>query len=196
CSSDLNIDIVEITSSFINEIRRMKNLNLSIPANVILASSILLRFKSSSLKEMIEYEEILVIESGDNDQIMTSNIPLPNISLLTRLPRKRLVTLDELIKMIDDVMQRIKIRAEKQLNLQSTKVIELKIEGYDIEKEMERILNLMNELKDENKMLTFSQLSQKIDKIEAFLPLLYLRMHKKVLLIQEEFFGEIIIYVQ
>ncbi|MCX8166270.1 MAG: segregation/condensation protein A [Candidatus Micrarchaeota archaeon] len=187
-----NIDIVELTSHFIKEIRHMKNLNLSIPANVILASSILLRFKSSSLKDLVDYEQNYIIEE-DNNYNVNQLIELPNLTLLTRLPRKKFVTLDELIKMVEEVMHKIKIRAQSELNKQNQKMIEIKIEGYDIEKEMEKILSVMNELKDHNNMLTFSMLTNKVDRIEAFLPLLYLRMHNKILLIQEEFFGEIII---
>ena len=44
-----NIDITELVNSYINAVKALKVMDLRIPANIILAASILLRMKSSML---------------------------------------------------------------------------------------------------------------------------------------------------
>lgn len=49
-----NVDIVEIVDKYIEAVRELRILDLRVPANIILAASILLHFKSEALYEEIE----------------------------------------------------------------------------------------------------------------------------------------------
>ncbi|MEM3416104.1 MAG: segregation/condensation protein A, partial [Candidatus Micrarchaeaceae archaeon] len=95
-----NIDIVEIVDKYIEEIKLMKILDLRMPANIILAASILLRFKS----ETIELEEEKV-EAADETGTIQRQMPTYELVPRLRLPIKRRVTLQELLEALDEAMQ-------------------------------------------------------------------------------------------
>ncbi len=188
-----NIDISDITSKFLQEVRKMKEMNFSIPANVILACAILLRFKSNVFKETLSFDAVEIPTEGEEHYFPAES--LNNFYIPMRFPPKRMVSFNELISMVEEVIQRISKRVSRSNSSEQQQSIEIKLEAYDIEKEMENLLALMKELQEEN-MLLFSSLCKKLNPIDAFLPLLYLRLHNKISLLQEEFFGEIIIYLK
>ena len=60
-----NIDIGLIAEKYVKHIREMQTLDLHIPANLILAASILLRFKSDAVRLEEEEQVVPIAESPD-----------------------------------------------------------------------------------------------------------------------------------
>ena len=192
-----NIDIVEITNNYLERIRKMKILDLHIPSNVILAAAILVRLKSEALR--FETEEQYVEEETFIEEDRISQIPM--LRMRIRIPPKRSITLTDLIRTLEEVMEIEKKREERRVQL--PKVIELNIPRYDVEKEMEKIYEISKRIADSEGWLTFSNLAtERFGKLDGramvmtLIPLLHLWQDEKVHLLQEEMFGEIFIKVE
>jgi len=194
-----NLDIVEITSKYIERVKKLKDLELHIPANVILAAAIFLRLKSESLK--------LVEEVVEND-VYVEDSPLadaPMLHLRMRVPPQRTITLTDLVNALEEVMSLEKVREQRKK--ERVQVLELKLPNYDIENEMSSMLAMARKLADEKGWLTFSNLIKNRQKtnirketasesiVFSFLPLLYLEHNNKLFLLQEKLFGEILINI-
>jgi segregation and condensation protein A len=168
-------------------------LDLHVAANVVLASSILLRMKAETLL----FEE----EEEPNGEVETTRVipQIPSLTLKLRLPPPRRVTLQELIRAIEEIMK-IQQRVKKPLQqLQQIPIqINLNEKEIDIDKLMEETYKSVREKVDSYGLVTFSQLvkNKSVEEIiRTFVPLLFLMKNGKVLLFQEEFFGEIFIKV-
>jgi len=190
-----NIDISEITSRYIKQVREMKTMELQIPANLILAASILLRLKSKALvfeeEIQVEVDETFV----DEDE---GPIDIPMLELRTRIPPKRRVSLDELLEAVEDVFKEEKERSENQKKIEIPRKMIIQLPKITIDEQINEIKERMIELKDEKDLILFSNLikdKSPNEKVFALLPLLYLQQKHKVFLIQEKLFGEIIIHV-
>lgn len=188
-----NIDISVVTQSYIEKIRKMKIEDLHIPANVILAASILLRFKAQAFEfeeKEPEIEEIYVEEGLDS-------APLEMLQLKMRMQPKRAITLPDLITALEDAIQ-IEAKRERE-KIVLPNVIEFKPPEYDIEKETLKVFDAITKNADENGMILFSELLKSMnrkgprDTVLTLLPLLHLCQKNKITVSQEEFFGEIII---
>ena len=190
-----DIDIVKLTSKYIEYVRRMKNLELNIPANIILAASILLRMKSDVLEindDSHDVEDEMYVE--DNDTIEE----IPILELKTRIPPKRRVTLDELVEALDEAFQKEtehSIRLTHPVMRNKQKIITERF--YDIDVLTEELMNKMKGKFDDKGMLAFSSLLNNkndiTEKVKLFLPLIFLANKGKLVLIQEILFGDIII---
>ncbi|MFP3279270.1 MAG: ScpA family protein [Candidatus Micrarchaeota archaeon] len=186
-----NVDIIEIADKYIEAVKELKVLDLRIPANIILAASILLHFKSEALYLELEGKQ----EDEEAEETTQRIIPeIPQLSFRLRLPPKRKVTLAELIQALDEAM---KIKEVKEQKRNEVFTLPIKFENKDIELELNRVLQEIKMSVDEKGMTTFSSLA-KISKgndilVDLFVPLLYLANREKIILLQEQFFGEIII---
>ena len=105
-----NIDLVDIASRYLERVRKLQKLDLRVPANLILAASILLRFKSDALR--FEEEEQVVEQQTFIDEAQAP-VEIPMLSLRTRIPRKRKVTLNELMSALEEVFEEQRKRQEK-----------------------------------------------------------------------------------
>jgi segregation and condensation protein A len=188
-----SIDIAFVADKFVERVRTLQMLDLHVAANVVLASSILLRMKA----------ETLLFEGGEepNGEVETTRVipQIPSLTLKLRLPPPRRVTLQELIRAIEEIMK-IQQRVKKPLQqLQQIPIqINLNEKEIDIDKLMEETYKSVREKVDSYGLVTFSQLvkNKGVEEIiRTFVPLLFLMKNGKVLLFQEEFFGEIFIKV-
>jgi len=187
-----NVDIIEIADKYIEAVKELKILDLRIPANIILAASILLHFKSEALYLELEGKQ----ENEEVAEEPTQRIipELPQLSFRLRLPPKRKITLAELIQALDEAM---KIKEVKEQKRSEAFTLPIKFENKDIELELSRVLQEIKMSVDNKGMTTFSSLAR-ISKsndilVDLFVPLLYLANREKIMLLQEQFFGEIII---
>ncbi len=188
-----NIDISVVTNSYIEKIRKMKIDDLHIPANVVLAASILLRFKAQAFEfeEQQPTMEEMYIEEG------LESAPLEMIQLKMRIQPKRAITLPDLINALEDAIK-IEVKREKE-KVVLPAVLEFKPPEYDIEKETKNVYESISKHSDENGMILFSELLKLMDKrgpketVLTLLPLLHLCQKSKITVEQEEFFGDIII---
>lgn len=191
-----NIDIVEITTSYIERIRKMEMLDLRVPANLILAAAILIRFKSDALRfeeeAQVAVEETYVEEDSEPETI-------PVLELKTRVPPKRMVSLDELLLAMEKVFDDQKKREEKAQVIKIPSVINIQLPEFSIEERMGEIYEKVLEEKDSEGLATFSSILKEKNPLEiimTLLPLLHLVQDGQLSIFQEKFYGEIFIRVR
>lgn len=185
-----DIDIIEIVDKYVDTVKRMKVIDLRVPANIILAAAILLRLKSSILSLEEELQE------SDAEEVPVSRpvIVVDGLNLRLRVPPKRRISLKELIEALDEA---IKLKEQRIARINSPLSIPLEILTFDIEVESDRVYKILSKNLDRSRMTTFSHMSTleefKDVLLELFIPLLFLEHSGRVSLIQERFFEEIII---
>jgi segregation and condensation protein A len=190
-----NIDIVLITSNYLEKIRKMEMLDLRVPANLILAAAILIRFKSDALRfeeeEQVPTEETYVPqEEGGEPEV------IPMLELKTRIPPKRMVTLDELLLAMEKVFEEQRKREERAAKIDIPQVMNIALPEVDIEQKMEEVFARIKETADAEGLTTFSGIlkaKEPFEIISTLLPLLHLAQGRRVSIFQEKFFGEIFI---
>ncbi len=186
-----NIDIIGIVDKYIDTVKKLKVLDLRVPANIILAAAILLRLKSNYIN-LQNYEDIGETEMDVDTQ--RPSVTVDQLNFRLRLPPTRKISLQELISALDEAM---KIKETRLLPAQNAPYVPIKLENFDIEAETEKLLDIIKGNTDKSNMVTFSYLSRlsSIDDpiLGLFIPLLFLAHKDKVTILQERFFAEIII---
>lgn len=181
-----DIDICEVADKCIVRVRKLKSMDLRLPANVILASSLLLRFKAEALQWKPEEEAYYVDETP-----MLIQEAIPELVVKSNRPRPRHVTLEELMSAVESVMkegrkvQRITL-APVALNIQ----LPQKTMG-------ERISDVFGKalaIKDADNLVLFSELSEGRS-VDFLVPILHLVNSRFVDAWQDEVFGEIFVKV-
>lgn len=188
-----NIDIGEISEKYLKRIREMQTLDLHVPANLILAASILLRFKSDAVR--LEEEEQVVEQETFIDE-GRAPVEIPMLSLRTRIPPKRKVTLDELVQALEEVFEQQKKREEKAARPAIPPSMVIELPEFDLEERMGEMLGRVRKSVDKKGLVTFSQLLGERTReniVFTLLPLLFLAQNGKVNIFQEKFFGEIFV---
>ncbi len=187
-----NIDVVEITRVYVEQVRKMTMNDLRVPANLILAAAILLRFKSDMLRLDEPVAQTLLEDFDERSPI--GDIPL--LELRGRIPPKRRVTLDELVSAVEEVFEREKRRESAPTLLAPPPNIEIKLAEFNLDSEMVALQRKLAERKDGEGLVLFSALLDAPTRhavVYTFLPLLFLTQRGEVSMAQEPFFGEIII---
>jgi segregation and condensation protein A len=200
-----DIDVVQLTDSFLQRIEELQKMDLRISSRTLLYSAILLRMKSSVFlgKEKEEEDDF---DSGFFDD----DLPEPDEFPIPKLPVRRLstrpVTLNELILELK--------KAEKTLSRKNEKKARLAAEEPDIKHDLlttgdvlgiahdEAIISRLAliwarlvELFMKQPVVEFSDLLQlSEDRIMDYLSLLFLASSRKIWLFQNELFGELYIY--
>lgn len=194
-----DIDIVILADKYVEKVKEIAAIDLRLPANVILASALLLRFKSDALSlEETAIEEVGFEEELGPRQLIAEEIP----ALVTRLnkPRERKITLQELMKAVEELVGDDKAM---QTLLPAPKILELQLPKEDLHELIKRVYALANELKDEKSQLVFSALLDPLKLKEhaghhitsRLMPLLHLVQERKVDISQEKPFTDITIKV-
>ncbi|HLC36250.1 MAG TPA: segregation/condensation protein A [archaeon] len=197
-----DIDIGLLADYYIAKVNEMDSANLRVPANAILCSAILLKFKSKTLKiSSIEEEEdefddwgSLTEEQRKEREKLFLKEGTPYLAP-QRLMREGKVNLDDLVKSIEDILIQTK---KKRLLEQERKPIEFAIPFAErnIEEKMQEVLNEIKTRIDSEGLVLFSQLTKSkkdVDIIHTFIPCLFLHNQGYLFIYQEDFFGEIFI---
>lgn len=195
-----NIDITVITSEYLSQIKKLKKLNLRMSANVVLAASILLRFKSDSwiLKRNGEQEEQMPMFIPDS---LYQEPEFPQLEPALRATTRK-VTLDELIYAIEDIITKEKKKAEKRNYISSIRDLPQSLINImasnpeDFEIILKEVYEKIKTSTDKDNLTLFSNLltdKTRDDVIKNLIPVLHLATKQKITVWQEEFFGEIFI---
>lgn len=201
-----DIDVSLLSKRYIEELRRLQNANFFVSGKMILASSILLKMKSNKLlmDDLSRFDAQLYAginelqedySSLDTEQnVANQSIAEPMLTIKTPLPRKRAVTLNDLMFALQkalEVNERRIVRHQAQASI-DIKMPEKKI---DISEIINRIYSRIKSFFSTKKeKLTFTYLvgsNEKKDKIYSIISLLHLETQQKINLIQNEHFGEI-----
>lgn len=185
-----NIDIVLVADSFFRYVKEMEKFDFSIPANIILACAILLKYKSNALRFCEEPQPAEPPPGPDEG-------PVPELSLSWRIPPRRQITLNELMEEMERVIK-YDARERPAKAAAQLPALELDLDSYDMESEMEKLYARLKGGADSEGIVLFSSLvngSGAEGIISTLTPLLYLSQRKSVHLRQDKFFGEIFINV-
>ena len=193
-----DIDLYLLSQKYLEKVKELKQLNLRVSANVVLAASILLRYKSDAW--VLTPEEIIEGPIQIPDEIYSEPI-VPQLESVLRTTTRK-VTLEELISAVEDMMNREKKKAEKQRRLLERIVpdslLEMVTNGEDFEKNLKESLEEIKKNVDGENLVLFSDLLEEKnvnDVIDHLVPLLYLANDKKISMWQEKVFGEIFIHL-
>lgn len=184
-----NIDIVVVADSFFNYVKRMEKFDFHIPANIILASAILLKYKSNSIRfyEEPQADELPPMEAGEE--------PIQPLALSWRIPPKRQITLNELMDEMERVIKYDSAERPKKIAAQLP-TLELDLDNYDMESEIETLHARLKGGADSEGIVLFSSLVNgggAEGVVSTITPLLHLAQRKSIYLRQDKFFGEIFI---
>lgn len=197
-----NIDISEITQKYIAVIREMKQLDLHIPANMILAASVMLRMKSEALvlkPDVPEFMDVPPELSFDTAFTAMETVPglIPNT-----LGRMRRVTLNELMEAVEEAFRQegkrqARSASRTELPPEALTALLEDIDKVDVESLISNVYGKVLNSADQYNLVSFSAIcgSTSKDKVLSLLAVLYLNTSEYVELRQEEFFGEILIKV-
>ncbi|MCX8199925.1 MAG: segregation/condensation protein A [Candidatus Micrarchaeota archaeon] len=197
-----NIDVSEITSKYIEVIKGMERLDLHIPANLILAAAILVRIKSEALvfKEYYESDLLNEIPPELNFNVGFNSIEsVPELSFKAKFPKKRKVTLQELLDAVEDALaSELKHEASRtQRRFLTCADLGLEIEKIDVEKLISDKYAQVLSSADQYGLVKFSDIAgnSPIEVVHSLLAVLYLRSYEVVDLKQSKFFGDIFVKV-
>lgn len=203
-----DIDVSKLVEEFIQTIREATKMEYRIPANAILASSILLRKKSDSwiLREGDEQQDSI----WDDIPITPDQIPLPREKIPEPTPKKRVtkrkVSLDELIEAVDDVITQEKNKARRKAkenrtpvqNIIPKRMLEMaKADGEDFEERIKEVREKIHSVMDNENLTRFTEIVEentRAEIINTILPVLHLANKGDISIWQEEIFGDIFIH--
>lgn len=183
-----NINIVELTEKYLEQIRRAEELDLRLSGKTYLVATILLRMQS----------ETFFIEEKQEQELEEQELDFEPSPILPPLRRKTgKVTLPELLNALLIVLEEREKRKKKPKKQPERHIVRVDVYRVDVKKYVEE-LYLRIRMISNGEIITFSQLL--IDKsplfiARTFLYLLFLEMSKRVEIWQETEFGEIYIKV-
>ncbi len=190
-----NINIEEIVDSYVAVIKTLQVMDLYVPANMVLAASILLRMKSDLL--VLPSDEVLMSEPAIDEVAAARVIPeVPQLSFRSRLQPGRRVTLGELLDALDGAMRIEKARSMTAMSAAPS--VSLPTDIDDIDDRLEETMALVASNVDVMGMTTFSNLERAAklgdeSLLYLFVPLLYLATRDRLVLAQDDFFSEIFV---
>ncbi len=202
-----DIDILQLTDSFLGRVEELKKMDLRISSRTLLYSAILLRMKSSRILE-VEEEEVNEFDSDFFDEL---DLPEPDEFPIPKLPVRRVstrpVTLNELIlelKKAENTLSRKNEKKARQVAedphlLSGPQLTTGDVLGIAHEEAIgSRLVLIWARLAElfmiQNVVVFSSFLEISEDKIMDYLSLLFLASSRKIWLFQNELFGELYIY--
>lgn len=184
------IDLVELSQKYLKRIQELKENNLRIPANAMLACAILLKLKARTLKLPQEEEE--------QEEELPPIGELPELQPITRI-KERTITLDELLREIEAVIEQTKKKSSVSRPVEEITIPVPQISEKDLSAKIEETYEKIVACADEQGLALFSDIikgAKPLEIITAFLCLLFLASKQRISIWQENFFGEIFIAIR
>lgn len=191
-----DVDIVKVADGFFKLVKEMEKVDFHMPANLILASAILLKYKSNALRAFIEPEPLG--EEALPELVIEGEGEILPLQIKSRIPPKAPLTLNELINEMEKAIKYDDAEIPQRARAAPRETLEITLPDYDIEKEMEKLYFRMKEEMDSESLVLFSSLIKEktpTETIRTLSPLLHLAQEKAVGLRQDRFWGEIFIKV-
>lgn len=213
-----NIDIVDITDKYLAQLFQMKAQNLKLTGRTLLFAAILLKLKSNVLEniDIVEFEGTIDEEANDLDysddfdggyEDYGSNVISIDEVLQrrtsVRLNRNRVVTLKDLIRqlefyeMIDrkqslkNAHERAKRRVRSFANLSPDDIVNLAHDEY-IEDSVQKLKENLEQIFKKEKRIELNELTLLgMDKVTAYIALLFLSAQSDYELVQKEFYSDL-----
>ena len=214
-----NVDIVDVYDNYMMQVFKAKGQNLKLTGRTILFAAILLRLKSNILKgiDIADFDpqpEFDELEYGD-DGILDYNedfIPTSNVMSIdevlqrrtsVRLNHNRVVTLRDLIRQLEfyemldkkqslkNAHERAKRRVQNYAKLSPDDIINLAHDEY-IENGVQRLRANLEEILNRQDRIELNELTLLgMDRVNAYISLLFLTVDSDYDLMQDEFYGDL-----
>jgi len=206
-----DIDVSMLAQKFLEKLNKLKDMDLKISGKVLLAAAILLRVKSyrfmeediNALDTLIasanepEHDGDLFDEMMEYEEGALSLEGRPRIYPRTPQPRKRKVSVFDLVNALEKALEVYERRPPKMKSYPEVKIPEKTLDISRVIKDVyAKIVRHFKSKGKEAPKLTFNLLlpeNTKEDKVFTFIPLLHLDNQRKIDLIQEYHHGEIFI---
>ena len=213
-----NVDIVEVTDKYLTHLFQSKAQNLRLTGRTLLFAAILLKLKSNVLEgiDVLDFEpqqEIDELEYSDEildyseDYIPTNNVISIDEVLQrrtsVRLNHNRVVTLRDLIRQLEfyemldkkaslkNAHERAKRRVQNYARLSPDDIINLAHDEY-IENGVQRLRANLEEILNRQDKIELTELTLLgMDKVNAYISLLFLTVDSDYDLMQDEFYGDL-----
>ena len=213
-----NIDIVDVTDKYLAHMVEMKSQNLRVTGRTFLFAAILLKLKSNILEgiDILQFEPQPEEPQFDDDGFIVDynddNLPANNVISIdevlqrrtsVRLNHNRVVTLKDLIRQLEfyeklDRDETIKNRQERAKNrvrsysrLTPDDIVNLAHEEY-IESCVATLKENLSQIFEKNNKIELNELTLLgMDKISAYIALLFLTVDTDYDLKQDEFYSEL-----
>jgi len=191
-----NIDLVQLADEFLKTVKEMERMDFALQANVILAASILLKHKSDYLRSLSYQSDMseFLAESDIADPGSADEFPM--LTLSSRIPPKRQVTLDELLDEMERIIKYDSIERVKVPRGSIMETIDLELAEHDIEREMRDVMARIRQNTDSEGWSLFSSLAKDGDYqniVYTLVCILHLVQREEVDIRQDKMFGEIFI---
>jgi len=192
-----DIDISELADKYLQKINELEGSDLRLPANAILASAILLKFKSRILNigSIEDEEELIAKRKMSEEEMQMIDGLLPELKTTAKAKEGR-VSLDDLVDSIEKMLEKSKKKKGVLVRDVEKPEFQIPITEFDISERIEEILSLIKEKSDSQGLLLFSNLVEGqgiVQIVDTFIPCLFLTNKGTINMWQEDFFGEIFI---
>ena len=215
-----NIDIIDVTEKYLQKMIELKSLNLRVASRTLLFAAILCRMQSNVLSglsiedfkdeepEPIYDDDGFIVEYPEDEEFVpTSNVVSFDEALerrrSIRLNRNRIVTLKDLIKQLEfyekiekrasmqSAHERAKRHVRNYSRLTPEEIVSMAHEEYIEEAVLKLKDNLEEIFKHEDKIELNELTMLGMDKISAYLALLFLSRDTDYELMQEKFYSDL-----
>ena len=212
-----NVDIVEVTDKYLTQLFQSKAQNLRLTGRTLLFAAILLKLKSNVLEgiDILDFEpqqEIDELEYTDELDYSEDYIPTSNVISIdevlqrrtsVRLNHNRVVTLRDLIRQLEfyemldkkaslkNAHERAKRRVQNYARLSPDDIINLAHDEY-IENGVQRLRANLEEILNRQDRIELNELTLLgMDRVNAYISLLFLTVDSDYDLMQDEFYGDL-----
>ena len=213
-----NVNIVDVYDNYMMQVFKAKGQNLRLTGRTILFAAILLRLKSNILEgiDVLDFEpqeEINDFEYNDDELDYSEDyIPTNNVISIdevlqrrtsVRLNHNRVVTLRDLIRQLEfyemldkkaslkNAHERAKRRVQNYARLSPDDIINLAHDEY-IEDGVERLRANLDEILNRQDRIELNELTLLgMDRVNAYISLLFLTVDNDYDLMQDEFYGDL-----
>ena len=214
-----NVDIVEVTDKYLMHLFQSKAQNLRLTGRTLLFAAILLKLKSNILEGLdvmdfepqreddFNYDDEMPLDYQDEEYIPTNNVISIDEVLQrrtsVRLNHNRVVTLRDLIRQLEfyemldkkqslkNAHERAKRRVQNYAKLSPDDIINLAHDEY-IENGVQRLKANLSEILSRQDKIELNELTLLgMDKISAYISLLFLTVESDYDLKQDEFYSDL-----
>jgi segregation and condensation protein A len=200
-----DIDIAILSQEYLGMLKKLKEMNFRLSGKVILAAAVLLKMKAErigleQLFMLLHPEDYQQAENEDDGFDLEREKHFTKAKLDTRipLPRKRKVTIFELVEALKKAVDVDERRRQRWADLNPPAVPHMEIKRVDIFSKIEALFSKLRDIvrKLKRNVIGFEEIlpsNEKRDIIWTLLPLLHLANQGKLELQQDEPFGRILI---
>ncbi len=213
-----NIDIIDVTDKYLTHLFQSKSQNLRLTGRTLLFASILLKLKSNILEGLdvasFEEPEHYDLDYDDDSQLDYEQDYIPTNNVVSidevlqrrtsvRLNRNRVVTLRDLIRQLEfyemldkkqklkNAHERAKRRVRNYSRLSPEDIVNLAHDEY-IEQGVERLKANLGEILGRQDKIELNELTLLgMDRISAYISLLFLTVDSDYDLVQDEFYSDL-----